>query len=214
MMQRRPTRPSLAARLAVALVLPAAALVLPVAGCGGGLLSRDEYIQALMEQNRELQDDLLAAQEKVAQLRAAGARPQPIPKAAEDPYRAVAVRFGRYTAALDTTGDGQPDRLKVVLEPLDAEGDVVKRAGRLELETLVPTEGDAPPRPYHTWTFPQDELAQTWIGSLGIRAYVLKLKWPNGRRPQGKALLLRARFATLAGETLTAETTVPLQETP
>jgi len=210
-MRRRPSSPPRPC-LAAALALPAVALLLSAAGCGAGLISRDEYVQALMEQNRELRADLLAAQEKVAELRAAGARPQPVPTPPEDPYRPVAVRFGRYTAALDTAGDGRPDRLKVVLEPLDAEGDVVKRAGRLELDALVPAAGDAPPQPYHTWTFPQDDVAQTWIGSLGIRAYVLKLTWPDGRPPQGGALLVRARFTTPAGETLTAETAVPLQE--
>jgi len=211
MRRHRPPRPCPAARL-VAALLALAALAPLAAGCGDGLGSRDDYVRALMERNRQLEADLLAAETKVAELRAAGARPQPVPEPPEDPYRAVAIRFGPTTAALDTTGDGRPDRLKVVLEPLDAEGDVVKRAGRLDVEALVPKGDDTPPQPYHAWTFTQEDLAQTWIGALGIRAYVMKLRWPDGRPPQGETLLVRARFTTLADEALTAETTVPLQE--
>ena len=207
MTRRCPGRTGLIALLAGTL-LPLAA------GCGDGLISRDDYVQALMEQNRQLETDLLAAEKTVAELQAGGARPQPLPEPPQDPYRPVAIRLGTTTAALDTDGDGRPDRLKVVLEPLDAEGDVVKRAGRLDLEALLPQGDDTPPQPYHAWTFSQEDVAQTWIGSLGIRAYVMKLRWPQGRPPEGKTLLVRARFTPLAGEALTAETTVPLKGAP
>jgi len=190
-----------------------AAVLIAAAGCGPRPLTRDETIQALMAQNRELQDNLLAAEGRIADLEATGATPTPRPEPIEDPFGALAIRFGKYTGMLDTDEDPGPDRLKVVIEPLDAEGEVVKRAGRLRLDALTLGPAGAEPTPYHTWTFPQADLAQTWIGSLGIRGYVMKLRWPGGRPPRGEALLLRACFTTLRGEDLTAETRLPLAET-
>ncbi len=190
----------------------AAAILAAGAGCGPAALTRDDTVQALMAQNRQLQDDLLAAEDRIADLKAAGATPSPRPERAEDPFRALAVRFGKHTRVLEADDAPSADRLTVIIEPLDAEGETVKRAGRLRLEALVVAPAGDEPRPYHTWTFPQADLAQTWIGSLGIRGYVLNLRWPRGRPPEGEALLLRARFTTLRGEALTAETRLPLAE--
>ena len=191
-----------------------AALSVLAAGCGKDAPTRDHYVQALMAQNRELQDKLREAEDRIADLEAAGATPTPRPEATEDPFRALAVRFGKHTGVLNTDEGPGPDRLKVVIEPLDAEGEVVKRAGRLRLDALVSGPEGAEPAPYHTWTFPQEDLAQTWIGLLGVRGYVLKLRWPRGRPPEGRTLLLRARFTTLGGEDLTAEIRLPLAEAP
>jgi len=91
------------------------------------------------------------------------------------------------------------------VEPLDAEGDVVKRAGRLRLEALRPGTDGGEPAPYHAWTFPREDLAETWVDTLGVRGYVMSLQWPAGRPPAGEAILVRARFTTLGGETLVAQ---------
>jgi len=190
--------------------LLASGLLLAVGGCGNEMLSRNESVRALMAQNRELQDKLLAAEDRIADLKAAGAEPAPRPRPIEDPFRALAIRFGTGTSPVDEDGQPGPERLQVVIEPLDAEGDVVKRAGRLRLEALRPGADGAEPTPHHAWTFTQADLAEMWIGSLGIRGYVMTLGWPDGRPPAGDTLLLRARFTTLGGETLTAEQPVRL----
>ena len=193
------------------------------AGCGGPL-GRDEEVRMLMARNRQLEDGLLASEKKVAELTAPGARPAPLPAAPEDPFRPVAVRFSPYGGVVDTGGPVGSERLKVVLELVDATGDRVKRAGRLDLEALAPgpaTPGQSPatpwrrpagqpPRPYHQWKFSADDLRQTWLSGLGAYGYILRLPWPGGRRLEGDRLLLRARFTTLAGEVLTAETEITL----
>jgi hypothetical protein len=175
------------------------------AGCGGPL-GRDEEVRMLMARNRQLEDGLLASEKKVAELTAAGAKPTPLQQTAEDPFRPVAVRFSPYGGVVDTGGPVGSERLKVVLELLDATGDRIKRAGRLDLEALTPGPPGQPPRPYHQWKFSADDLRQTWLSGLGAYGYILRLPWPGGRRPEGDRLLLRARFTTLAGEVLTAET--------
>jgi hypothetical protein len=168
-----------------------------------------------MAQNRALQDQLRAAEDRIADLTAAGADPSPRPTPSEDPFRALAVRFADPTGPVDEDGEAGPEGLHVVLQPLDAETDVVKRAGRLRLEILAPPAdgqdtgdgGDAAGQatPLHVWTFSQEETAEAWVDSLGVRGYVLTLPWPAGAPSAADAMRLRAAFTTRRGETLEAE---------
>ncbi len=191
-----------------------AALAAGLAGLGCGSESRREGPAAefspppasLVERNRRLEAEVLAARRRIAELEAGRpATPQATP---QDLYRAVRVRFGRFTGGLDVDRRPGPERLKVVIEPVDAEGDVVKRAGTLELALY--DDGGKEPHLIHKWRFGRDELAQTWLSGFGIYAYVLKLDWPGGSPPESGKVLLRATFTTLRGEELGAETRLSL----
>lgn len=190
------------------LVLVGLAAAVLAAGCASRPLSSEDRIEALMQRNRELEDRLLAARE-----RAAGAPPEPAPapERPEDPFRVIGVRFGRFTGGLAEDGGRGRDRLKVVLEPFDAEGDTVKRVGGLELRLGRVRKGLGP-EPIHTWTFTRDEMRETWLSGLGQYAYVLKLSWPGGRPPETDRLHLEATFTTLDGRRL--EATRPLHLAP
>ena len=196
----------LAKRWTAASILGCLAAAAIASGCNRGPLSPDEEVRLLVATNRDLEQKLLASEQRVADLTASGAVAKPVPPAPEDPYRPVAVRFGRFTGGIGPGGAPGDERLKVVLEPVDAEGDLVKQAGSLVLEAFEPAGKDQPPKPYHRWEFPLEDLAKTWIDMFGVRGYVLKLAWPAGRKPAADALLLRAKFTTLSGEVLTAET--------
>jgi len=197
-----------------AAVLLAGGLLAAVAGCGDATLSRSESVRALMAQNRELQDKLLAAEDRIADLEAAGAKPADRPRPIEDPFRAVAIRFGGGTGAVDEDGKAGPERLHVVLQPIDVEGDVVKRAGRLRVTALRLGNEGGKAEPFHAWTFSQEALAETWVDSLGVCGYVMTLRWPADEPPEDETLLVRARFTTLVGEALQAERRVPLKPEP
>ena len=222
-------------RCAIGVLLAGVGLGLAGAGCATTSLSRDEQIQMLMARDGRSQEELQAAQQRIAQLTASGAQPRAAPAPVEDPFRPAAVRFGKYSGVLDENRPATQQRLRVIIELLDASGDVVKRAGSLDLEALTPPAGSekvsgtlrlkvpdtfsdrpgaAPPaqagQPFHRWTFSVDELRQTWLSGLGTYGYILKLPWPGGRAPAGDRLVLRARFTTLSGEVLTAEAEMPL----
>jgi hypothetical protein len=211
----------------VARLLTVVTLALAGAGCSATSLTHDEQVQMLTAKDRRLQDELYAAQQKIGALTASGAQPRPA-AAPEDPFRPAAVRIGRLSGVVDENRPPADQRLRVILEPLDATGDVVKRAGSLELQAF---ERAPPPSPgpgasaapgaaaaagerlYHRWTFSADELAQTWLSGLGTYAYVIRLPWPDARPPAGEAVHVKARFKTLAGQTLEAEADIrlPLQ---
>ena len=204
------------------------------AGCSATSLSRDEQVQMLTAKDRRLQDELHAAQAKIAALTAAGAQPRAVAATPEDPFRAVAVQIDRLSGVVDAGLPPANQRLRVIVEPLDATGDVVKRAGSIEIEAfermpaasadrryvqmdLRPAAGPAPgaaagagERLYHLWAFSADDLAQAWLSGLGTYGYVLKLPWPDARPPSGETLRLKVRFKTLAGQVLQAEAEILL----
>ena len=161
-----------------------------------------------------LAETLLAAEKRVADLQRSGATPAPAKPTTDDPFRSVAVRFGKHTGGLDTDGAAGDERIKIIVQPLDAEGDVVKRAGCLVLEALEPQGDGKPYKPYHRWELGPEQLAETWIGSLGIRGYILKWPWPGGRMPDTGTLVLRATFTTLSGEALVAEAEIAIVKPP
>ena len=187
----------------------AGAAMILAAGCAGRPLSRGEKVEMLMARSARLEEELLATRQRLAELEGAG-RPAPeAAKAVEDPFRAVALRFGKFTGGLNADGRPGDQRLKVVLEPLDGEGDVVKRAGSLDLEAIE-LVGDQP-RPIGRWNWTREDFAKTWLSGLGLYAYVLKLDWPGGKPPASDRVLLRARFTTLSGEVLSAEQEITLR---
>jgi len=189
--------------------LTAAAILTLAAGCAGQPLSRGEKVEMLMARSARLEDELLATRQRLAELEGTG-RPAPeAAKTVEDPFRAVALRFGKFTGGLAADGRPGDQRLKVVLEPLDAEGDAVKRAGSLNLEA-VELVGDKP-QTLAEWKWTRQEFAKTWLSGLGLYAYVLKLDWPGGKPPASDRVLLRARFTTLSGEVLSAEQEITLR---
>jgi len=194
-------------RHAFALAAAGAAMIL-AAGCQGPL-SRGEKVEMLMARSARLEDELLATRQRLAELEGTG-RPAPeAAKAVEDPFRAVALRFGKFTGGLNADGRPGDQRLKVVLEPLDAEGDAVKRAGSLDLEAVELVGGK--PQTLAEWKWTREEFAKTWLSGLGLYAYVLKLDWPGGKPPASDRVLLRARFTTLSGEVLSAEQEITLR---
>jgi len=189
--------------------LAAATAVLALAAGCQGPLSRGERVEMLMARSARLEEELLATRQRLAELDGSA---RPAPEAAEtteDPFRAVAIRFGKFTGGINADGRPGDQRLKVVLEPLDAEGDVVKRAGSLDLEAVEPVHNQL--RPLGRWNWTQEEFAKTWLSGLGLYGYILKLDWPGGKPPASDRLLLRARFTTLSGEVLQAEREIPLR---
>jgi len=222
-----------------AILIGCLAMATAAAGCGGaangGPLTSQEQVRLLTDANLDLAATLDSRERELAALRAGGAKPAPVVRPPEDPFRPVDLRFGEFTGVLDAAAGPTSARLKIVLEPLDADGEIVKRAGSLELEAYEPAAApqgqpisaasgtaastkatpsgtQATPRLYHRWTFPQPELVQTWIGQLGLHGYVLKLPWPDGRPPAGATLILRAKMTMLSGEVLTAETTIEVPQ--
>ena len=178
----------------------------------GSPISHDEQVRMLMEKDRRLQNDLYESKQREAELAAAGRTPVLPPP--EDPYRAVSLQIGSLSGVVDRAAGPAKERLRVLVYPVDAAGDVVKRAGRLDLDVLEPGPKGQPPKPFGHWSLPADELAMTWLSGLGEYGYVLRLPWPQGKAPATETVLVRAKFTTLDGRSLSAESEVPVTPAP
>jgi hypothetical protein len=198
-------------RWAVGLIL--AAMAAGGTGCASSALSSSEQMRLMSDQNRRLNTDLQTSQQKVADLLASGRTPNPV-TASEDPYRAVAVRLGSASGVVDRGAGPIRERLRIIVEPLDATGDVVKRAGSLELEAREPAARGQPSPIYHVWKFSAAEMMETWLSGLGGYAYILRLPWPDGKPPAGDTLIFKVTFATPDGRVLAAQCAVPIEHGP
>jgi len=179
-------------------VLAAAMAAALTCGCrGGGAVREDQSPTALIP-------DLESGQPVAA----TPGLETPAPQPRRDMFQAVAIRFGRFTGGIDSAGNPGDRQLKVILEPVDADGDVVKRGGSLRLDVYTMEGGK--PRLLKQWDWTADQLAETWLSGFGLYYYVLKLDWPGGAPPKPGKLLLRATFTTLSGDRLTAEKTISL----
>ena len=128
---------------------------------------------------------------------------------AEDPFAAVSLRFGRGTEAVDRTGDGRADGVRVLLEPRDRQDGTVKRTGHLELSVL--DLSGAEPRVVLRRQFTPDQLALEWAGGLLGSGFFVELAWPQESRPSGNEVTVRARLMTLEGRELSAQRAVSLE---
>ena len=204
-------------------LLAALAAATLVAGCAPDPLTMNERVELMVHMNKQLQFELLEAHRRIAELSGGQGtvEPQHAPDQlspgmalVDDPFRALHVTLHRLTGGMDTDGNPGDEGLRVILQPRDKAGDVVKRAGAVEVELfdLARTEGD---RRIARWEFTVDQTAREWVsGLLGVSGYSFQLPWPGGRRPEHSHLTLMARFTTLDGRPLTAQTDLKIQLPP
>jgi hypothetical protein len=200
-------------RTAVLLALVGLAVAM-TGGCASDPLTLQERLEVMVQMNKQLQVELLDRDRRIAELGGgqAATRPQhpvgdlrPGQGAVEDPFKPVAINFNRLTAGYRGEGLRSPDAgLRVVFTPEDGHGDVVKRAGALELD-LYDLALEGKDQKIGHWEFTVDQLSRDWVSGMGINTYSLKLPWQNGL-PKHRELTLLARFITLDGRNLTQQT--------
>jgi len=188
-------------------------LMLSFAGCAPPAFTPDQRMDILLREKRHLEEQVRQRELRIAELSdkpSITTSPQEsLVQAEQDPFRAVALRFNRHTAGVNIDGRPGDDHIKVILQPLDAEGDAVKRIGsvRLEIFTVASDRNER----VGIWEFTTDQMSRHWLtGPLGLYGYVLRLDWPKGKPPAHNTLNLQARFRTLDGRELKATTIVKI----
>ncbi len=160
-------------------------------GAGGGPPSD---LAACRDRADRLEAELLEARRALEKVRDDGGK-----AGAADRFRAVRLRIGGLSTPLPVGDKAAPEQLKLILEPVDAAGDTVKRAGALEVRLEPADQAGAA----QTWSLTEAQAAETWLSGVGTYGYVLKLAWPEG------VARVRARvsFTPAGGEPLQAEAT-------
>ncbi|MDP6379936.1 MAG: hypothetical protein QF662_01215 [Phycisphaerae bacterium] len=187
------------------------AMLLIVSGCTP-TLTTEQRIDLLLRQERLLREEIRQRDLRIAELSgtsSAKTRPQKPPAATPetDTFRAVAVRFNSHTGGVDIDSIPGDDQLKVILEPIDVEGDIVKRVGAVHLRMFAGNGNEL--EEIGQWKFTTLQMCRSWLtGPLGLYGYVLRLPLPNGMPAGQNAFTLTARFTTLDGRHLNARTTI------
>jgi len=205
------------------LVVVSVVVAAGAAGCAPDPLTMDQRMQVLVETNRRLQQELFERDRRIAEL-AGGeavvdfehpAPPVATPGSAqEDPFKAVQIELGSITGPADFDGRAGDDGVRVLVQPRDRYGDLVKRAGTLEVDVVDAAREGAEQR-FADWQFTQTQLAPAWVsGLLGVGGYSLELKWPSGKLPERARLKLVVRFTTLDSRTLEATKDIEVKLPP
>lgn len=178
------------------------------------LREQESLIQQYQQELRSIGNQLTVTQRENDILRKTMAGTD-LPVREEATHKLAAVVGIRFNTML-TSGqdrDGLPgdERLHAVLYPHDADGEIVKLSGDLELEAFDPSLPEEE-RSVGKWSFPADQSREIWHAGFLASGFQFDLPWE--RSPRGNNVVLHARLKTLDGREFKATHTVPLQGVP
>jgi hypothetical protein len=106
----------------------------------------------------------------------------PSPKVTVEAASSVAavkqINLGRQTGGYDNDDCPGDEALQVVVEPVDADGSVIKAPGKLYVEAIeITSEGIKIPLCF--WEVPPDQLRRTWKTGLLSTGYYEVLPWKS-----------------------------------
>jgi len=179
----------------------------------GGSTPTDEVIDELRVENDELREEVAALQERIAlrlaEIEALEQKRGPVAPAsavdgAEAP-RLAALRFDRYSGAVDTDGDAVDDLIRVYVRPFDQDGRFLPVAGRAVLQAVVIEPGREPAE-LASRTFTPAEFKAAYRSSFTGTHYTLELPLPADLDPSLTAVTLKLTFTDAAtGVTLSRQ---------
>ena len=112
------------------------------------------------------------------------------------------IELARLTAGYDTDKDGIDDGIVVHIKPIDADGHVVKSAGRIDVKTFD-LAGEAP-KLLGSIMIPAEESSAHWYGKLWTHHFTVRC--PFSSQPSTGDVTVRVTFVDLlTGKTLTAQ---------
>lgn len=118
------------------------------------------------------------------------------------------LRFNTFlTAGQDEDELPGDERLHAMLYPHDAQGEVVKLAGELELEAIDPSVSDEQ-RSLGRWTYTAEESRNLWHAGFLSSGFQIDVPWK--RSPQGDRIVLHARLKVADDRQFEATHTITL----
>ena len=123
----------------------------------------------------------------------------------------AAVRFGRYSGAIDGDNNNINDTLRIYLQTIDQHGRFMLAAGRAKLQAVAITPG-SDPKTIVEHTFEPAEFNTMYRSGLTGTHYTLKLPLPDLLPPDVTELTARITFTDAAtGVQLSCQQSYPLR---
>jgi len=148
-----------------------------IAGCGeDNFVKQLETKNARLEnENRQLQKDIDAVrgenQQLTSQIKTLDELSPEIRIASL--YNLQSVKLTSYTNFYDKDKNGTKEKLIVYIQPIDAEGDIIKASGSVEIELWNLNEGTDKGALLAKWTVGPDELKKMWFATIVTENYRL-----------------------------------------
>jgi outer membrane murein-binding lipoprotein Lpp len=203
-------------------VLVGALLALACCGCASRhridvletrLRQKEDALARLHGELATARNDLQVARRETAMLRnqlAGTGERVLLPEQADALFRVTAIEFSELlTGGVDQDGVAGDEQLSVVLIPYDANGELVKVPGTIELELFDPAKPEAVQR-IGRWKFDTEESLTHWHRGFLGGGYLFHLAWQEP--PQSPQLVLHGRLTTSDGRQF--ETSRPVRVTP
>lgn len=170
-------------------------------------LRRQEQVQdQLTAELRTTRDDLKIAQSDSDGLRARLSQRGKVSLASEQAevlYRADGIKFNMLLTS-GANRDSRPgdDGVSVLILPVDAQGDLVKLVGAIEIELLELARDDE--KQIGRWQFTVDEVREHWHRGFLSAGYLFQLDWQS--IPKTSELTLHAKLTAPDGRKFDATT--------
>lgn len=178
-------------------------------GCGGRgnvdllesrLREQEDRLSALQSQLEQTRSELTIARKESRTLRtqlASQGKPALLPERAEVLFRAAGMQFNQlFTGGLDRDGRTGDELLIATLVPHDAQGEMVKLPGRIQLEAFDLAQSGEKRKIGH-WSFNTDQAATHWHRGYLASGYMFRLPWQQV--PEHSRLVLHAKLTTPDG---------------
>ncbi len=167
-------------------------------------------IDRLRQQNQALTGRLANAEQQAQQLKkqvqtlsAVTDDTQP-----EDIYDLQKIKIWRYTNLYDKDEDGKIESLIVYLQPIDADGDVIKAAGNAEVQLWDLNKKEAQAL-LGTWNVSSNEIKKLWYATVLASNYRLIFDISKLIDDYEKPLTVKVTFTDLlSGKTFTEQRTI------
>lgn len=189
-------------------------LLLAIAGCARGnvdllegrLRQQEQILASMRSELQSTRNELSLTQQEANSLRSQlqGRGEQALlPEQARTLYQASGVSFNKLlTSGVDKDGRPGHELLNVVLAPHDADGELVKLPGTVELAVIDPSQPDQQ-QTLGRWQFDAEQCREHWYRGFIGSGYQFELPWQTP--PQHRELVLHARFTTTDGREFTAQ---------
>ncbi|MBN1488717.1 MAG: hypothetical protein JXA69_02270 [Phycisphaerae bacterium] len=125
----------------------------------------------------------------------------------------VRIELERLSGGYDEDGQPGDDGVVAYVQPIDADGHVIKAAGAIEMSVFDLTEPTAP-KLITQAKLDEPNTRQAWHGRFMTNHFTVKCPWapPDRKPPANRGLTIRVQFTDyLTGKTLTAETSCTIK---
>lgn len=164
------------------------------------LRKQEQHLANLQQQLQDSQAELELARKQAEiyrqQIASEGGSPL-LPEQTNLLARAEKIQFQKLlTGGHDEDGVPGDELLSAVIVPIDAQGDLMKLPGAIQLEVIDPNLPEEQ-RQVSYWKFSEQESREVWLSGLLGAGYFFKLPWQTP--PTSDELLLHAQLTSVDG---------------